>query len=106
MSDGAKIAINLGHQDLRSTARYARAERDHATREAAKANESVPESVPSESESEKTGAGNGARTRDIQLGKLTLYQLSYARSGDQNITKESPGGNAGWLRPRPVSPPP
>lgn len=25
------------------------------------------------------GAGNGARTRDIQLGKLTLYQLSYAR---------------------------
>jgi hypothetical protein len=27
------------------------------------------------------GAGNGVRTRDIQLGKLTLYQLSYARSG-------------------------
>ncbi|MFH0794016.1 MAG: hypothetical protein V2A74_08290, partial [bacterium] len=23
----------------------------------------------------KNGAGNGARTRDIQLGKLTLYQL-------------------------------
>ena len=28
----------------------------------------------------KTGAGNGARTRDIKLGKLALYQLSYARS--------------------------
>jgi prepilin-type N-terminal cleavage/methylation domain-containing protein len=27
----------------------------------------------------RIGAGNGARTRDIQLGKLTLYQLSYAR---------------------------
>lgn len=25
------------------------------------------------------GAGNGARTRDIKLGKLALYQLSYAR---------------------------
>ena len=25
------------------------------------------------------GAGDGARTRDIQLGKLTLYQLSYSR---------------------------
>ena len=23
--------------------------------------------------------GNGIRTRDIQLGKLTLYQLSYSR---------------------------
>ncbi len=25
------------------------------------------------------GAGNGSRTRDLQLGKLSLYQLSYAR---------------------------
>jgi hypothetical protein len=24
-------------------------------------------------------AGDGARTRDLELGKLTLYQLSYAR---------------------------
>ncbi len=28
----------------------------------------------------KDGAGNGIRTRDFQLGKLTLYQLSYART--------------------------
>ena len=27
-----------------------------------------------------SGAGDGTRTRDIQLGKLTLYQLSYTRS--------------------------
>src|SRR6266542_6869397 len=27
-----------------------------------------------------TGAGNGIRTRDIQLGRLTLYQLSYSRN--------------------------
>ena len=26
------------------------------------------------------GAGNGTRTRDPQLGKLMLYQLSYSRS--------------------------
>ena len=26
------------------------------------------------------GADDGNRTRDIQLGKLTLYQLSYVRS--------------------------
>ena len=26
-----------------------------------------------------TGAGNEVRTRDIQLGRLTLYQLSYSR---------------------------
>ncbi len=25
------------------------------------------------------GAGNGGRTRDLKLGKLALYQLSYAR---------------------------
>lgn len=27
----------------------------------------------------KNGAGNGIRTRDTELGKLVLYQLSYAR---------------------------
>ncbi len=27
----------------------------------------------------QNGAGNGARTRDPQLGRLTLYQLSYSR---------------------------
>ena len=26
-----------------------------------------------------SGAGDGGRTRDIQLGKLALYQLSYTR---------------------------
>ena len=27
----------------------------------------------------RLGAGDGARTRDIQLGRLELYQLSYSR---------------------------
>ena len=29
-----------------------------------------------------SGAGERTRTVDIQLGKLTLYQLSYTRSGE------------------------
>jgi hypothetical protein len=32
------------------------------------------------SKSKKFGAGDEARTRDIQLGRLKLYQLSYSRS--------------------------
>ena len=32
---------------------------------------------------EAVGAGNGTRTRDIKLGKLALYQLSYARPMDR-----------------------
>ena len=28
---------------------------------------------------EKDGAGDGIRTRDINLGKVALYQLSYSR---------------------------
>jgi hypothetical protein len=27
----------------------------------------------------KNGAGDGVRTRDLKLGKLALYQLSYTR---------------------------
>jgi hypothetical protein len=27
----------------------------------------------------QTGAGNGTRTRDPELGRLALYQLSYSR---------------------------
>ena len=29
--------------------------------------------------SQKFGAGNEARTRDLNLGKVALYQLSYSR---------------------------
>jgi hypothetical protein len=28
----------------------------------------------------EVGAGDGVRTHDTELGKLVLYQLSYARS--------------------------
>ncbi len=30
-------------------------------------------------ESMEAGAGDGIRTRDINLGKVALYQLSYSR---------------------------
>ncbi len=29
----------------------------------------------------RIGAGDGIRTRDINLGKVALYQLSYSREG-------------------------
>ncbi len=29
---------------------------------------------------QKNGAGDGVRTRDLNLGKVALYQLSYSRS--------------------------
>ncbi len=36
----------------------------------------------------KFGAGNETRTRDPDLGKVVLYQLSYSRSGyDLSCTK-------------------
>jgi hypothetical protein len=31
------------------------------------------------------GAGNETRTRDPNLGKVVLYQLSYSRSGEQGF---------------------
>src|SRR5690606_27107756 len=34
------------------------------------------------------GAGNGTRTRDPQLGKLMLYQLSYSRTGSSRSSRE------------------
>src|SRR3972149_3591382 len=46
-------------------------------------------------------AGDGARTRDPQLGKLMLYQLSYSR----NTTITQPGGLQPPLAGRRVAPP-
>jgi hypothetical protein len=37
-----------------------------------------------------SGAGNGVRTRDIKLGKLALYQLSYARIINKLTTRTFP----------------
>jgi hypothetical protein len=51
------------------------------------------------------GAGNGIRTRDTKLGKLVLYQLSYARL--TNIYRKIQGKSQGIssLGPQSRSPP-
>ena len=36
--------------------------------------------TPCRQEVVKLRAGNGTRTRDLDLGKVTLYQLSYSRN--------------------------
>ena len=33
----------------------------------------------------KTGAGKGARTLDLNLGKVALYQLSYSRDNSLKL---------------------
>jgi hypothetical protein len=38
---------------------------------------------------QENGAGNGIRTRDTKLGKLVLYQLSYARSSSDGLSAGS-----------------
>ncbi len=42
-----------------------------------------------------SGAAEGTRTLDIQLGKLTLYQLSYGRSRGERIRAGARERNAG-----------
>ncbi len=39
----------------------------------------------------RSGAGNETRTRDSYLGKVVLYQLSYARSKGYEEIMNSPG---------------
>ncbi len=38
------------------------------------------------------GAGDGIRTRDIDLGKVALYQLSYSRPLGNSIFLRNTGG--------------
>ena len=44
------------------------------------------------------GAGNGTRTRDIQLGRLTLYQLSYSREALVRNQHTKSAGAEGRIR--------
>src|SRR5690606_12167788 len=48
------------------------------------------------------GAGDGIRTRDIQLGKLTLYRLSYSRT---QRSARSRSGSRTLLLPGPAARP-
>ena len=38
----------------------------------------------------RDGAGDEIRTRDINLGKVALYQLSYSRAGAGRLLKQRP----------------
>ncbi len=40
------------------------------------------------------GAGDGDRTRDLELGKLRLYQLSYARPEEEAILSDQRAAGA------------
>ncbi len=44
------------------------------------------------------GAGDRIRTGDIQLGKLTLYQLSYSRTPSESRAQSEGDGGQGWIR--------
>ena len=50
---------------------------------------------------ERSGAGDGDRTRDHKLGKLVLYQLSYARSGSSGLILPAVKGPVKKRPPRP-----
>ncbi len=58
--------------------------------------------------SAKKKAGDGIRTHDIQLGKLTLYQLSYTRIAALIVARPPPPGKhprkAILRRPMPLPP--
>jgi hypothetical protein len=43
------------------------------------------------------GAGNEARTRDLNLGKVALYQLSYSRIKKTQIIQRETCINRSWL---------
>ena len=45
----------------------------------------------------KSGAGNEARTRDLNLGKVALYQLSYSRAFDLCQIKQEKDYKLGFL---------
>ncbi len=45
-----------------------------------------------------TGAGNGIRTRDLCLGKATLYQLSYSRAYLSQYHNETDWSMSGIVR--------
>ena len=51
----------------------------------------------SERPEERSGAGDRARTGDIHLGRVTLYQLSYSRDGA--VASASSVGREGFEPP-------
>ncbi len=50
------------------------------------------------------GAGDGIRTRDINLGKVALYQLSYSRAGKHCYCRAVAGSLSKYQGPRQTTP--
>ena len=54
-----------------------------------------------------SGAGNGTRTRNLQLGRLSLYQLSYSRNlqlfGGESRIRTCEGKNQRIYSPSPLT---
>ena len=53
---------------------------------------------------ERSGAGEGSRTLDLLLGKQTLCQLSYSRSGEAHSSERQRGTTAQLVRRPSVDP--
>gem|GEM_PF-5920394 len=51
-----------------------------------------------------SGAGDGSRTRDLKLGKLALYRLSYARADQNDSAEAEPGSRPPETPPRGAPP--
>src|SRR3989337_2102171 len=56
--------------------------------------------------SEFVRAGDGARTRDLKLGRLALYQLSYSREGAKRSSEYEavPATGTWWASVRGITP--
>ena len=73
--------------------------------------QTAPPRVGVTSSSTYSRAGNGTRTRDPNLGKVVLYQLSYSRIGrapivppGTRISNSSPGSAAVKVEARGIEP--
>jgi hypothetical protein len=52
----------------------------------------TPSPGPAGALASESGAGNEARTRDLNLGKVALYQLSYSRPEQTRNCRDLPPG--------------
>ena len=64
--------------------------------------EEISSACPGSAEGLNNGAGDGTRTRDIQLGRLALYQLSYSRSNRCRVYRWWRGKDSNLRRHKPA----
>ena len=64
----------------------------------------IPPEFPEIARPERAGAGNETRTRDLNLGKVALYQLSYPRASQFHEPVILFDKRASWFPTRELSP--